>query len=222
MKKIILIVFTLIGVGYYASGQPGLKKGTFMVGGNLNLSFESDKEKYGSETTDGPKYHTIGIYPEAGYFIADNFAAGIGIGYISTGYKYEDEYGTDKSTSSMFLAGVFGKYFVRPLTHAAFFGELNIGFGTGKNKEEYDGESGRGIAEVTETKQSMFGINIRPGATIFITEKLGIDFTYGSLGYQSYTEKDDSSDETYKETTGTFTLSFNPGTITFGVYFYFD
>jgi hypothetical protein len=221
MKKIILIVFTLIGVGYYASGQPGLIKGSFLVGGNLNLSFESDKEKYGSETTDGPKYNTIVFYPKAGYFLADNFAAGLGIGYYSSGYKYEDDYGTDKSTSSMFLAGLFGRYYVRPLTHAAFFGELNIGFGTGKNKDEYD-ESGRSVAEVTETKQSMFAINIKPGATIFITEKLGIDFTYGSLGYETYTEKDEESEETYKQTTGTFTLSFNPGTITFGVFFYFD
>jgi len=222
MKKSSLIILFLCGFGLYTIGQPSLAKGSLLVGGNLNLNISSDKSTYGSDETDGPKYTDITIYPQAGYFVADNFAAGIGIGYYSSGYEYENEYGTDKYKSSMFLAGLFGRYYIKPLEHAAFFGELNIGFGTGKIKDEYD-EEGRSTAEVDETKQSMFAVNLQPGATVFITNKLGIDFTYGSLGYQTYTEKDEESfDETYKETTGTFNLSFNPGTFSFGVFFYFD
>jgi hypothetical protein len=220
MKKISMIILIVAGLGLNTFGQPLLEKGTILLGGNLNLSFDSEKSTYGSETTDGPKYNTIIFYPQAGYFLADNIAAGIGIGYYSSGYKDEDEYGTDKYTSSMFLAGLFGRYYVKPLTHAAFFGELNIGFGTGKIKEEYE-DAGRGVAETDEYKQSMFDINITPGATIFITNKLALDFTYGSLGYETYSYKDEESEETSKETESNFTLSFNPGTFAFGIFFYF-
>lgn len=220
MKKIILVVLFLAGLGLYSTGQPSLEKGTFLLGGNLSLSLSSDKSTSGSETTDGPKYHDFIFYPEAGYFLADNFVAGVGIGYYLSGYKEETDYSTEKYNSNMFVAGLFGRYYVKPLEHAAFYGELNLGFGAGKTKYEYDveGES----PDEDETKQSMFAINIKPGATVFITNKLGIDFTYGSLGYQKYTDKDEESDETYKDTTSEFNLSFNPGTFTFGVFFYFN
>ena len=93
MKKFLLIVAVAFASATYAQTE----KGNWMVGSDLALSFESQKTtvrndgtKVGDETVS-----TFKIVPNLNYFVIDNLAVGLGLGYESK--KTKDVDGADNT-----------------------------------------------------------------------------------------------------------------------------
>jgi hypothetical protein len=76
MKKLLLLAAVSI-FGLTASAQT--EKGNVVLGGSV---FYTSTEN----NPDNGKISSVGIIPNAGYFIADNFAVGLGLGYWQAVY----------------------------------------------------------------------------------------------------------------------------------------
>lgn len=88
MKKFLLIVAVAFASATYAQTE----KGNWMVGSDLALSFESEKTVTrldGTKQSEGT-VSTFKITPNLNYFVIDNLAVGLGLGYESKKTKGED------------------------------------------------------------------------------------------------------------------------------------
>lgn len=101
MKKSLLIFIAVLTVGT-ASAQ--INKGSILVGGSSNLNFSSVKPDGSSS------YSLFNIDLKGGYFVADNFTAGLNLGYQKI-----DSY-------SITTFGLFGRYYYQ----GKFFGGAGI------------------------------------------------------------------------------------------------
>jgi hypothetical protein len=109
MKKTIvtLVVMLFAAAGAFAQ----IEKGTILVGASSNLSFISEKPK------DGDGVSTIDLNVKGGYFIIDNLALGLNIGYN----KFSE---ADDATT---IFGLFGRYYIN--------GKIFVGAGFNSAKQ---------------------------------------------------------------------------------------
>jgi len=190
-----LLLAAMIGVlmmkGVNAQEGTFNKKGTFLIGGALSLTTStsdqevtagSRKQKFEGLTTT-----QFDFSPDFGYFIVDNFALGISMGY--TIQSVEDSTGTNKDTDV--LIGPFARYYFAPTNNSAFFLEATSGFGTSSN--DNFGAS---------TNNTVFKIGTGPGFTIVASDIVGIEaiakYTYShstsefTIDGQEFKNVDDS------------------------------
>lgn len=132
------------------------QEGDWLIGGNLHFSAAKKNTQFG-------------ISPNAGYFFADNFAAGANIGfdYVKVG----------DSKFTTFSAGPFARYYAgnmekpfRPFLHT------EINFGSQKTE---------GSSSVSST-----AFYLAPGAAYFINKNVAIE---ALAGYQNSKVKGSSS-----------------------------
>src|SRR5690606_42142165 len=88
---------------------------TCTIGGSTNLGFSSNKvtRRSGSYSVDGQKTTAFNIPPTVGYFVIDNLAVGLNLGYEVQ--KDNEEYGYDqtaKVTKSLFSVIPSVTYFI--------------------------------------------------------------------------------------------------------------
>jgi outer membrane protein W len=153
MKKMMFAsALTLLAVVTKAQTQ----EGDWLIGGNLNFSAAKQNTQFG-------------IDPDAGYFFADNFAAG-----ASIGFNYV-KLGDTKYTA--FSAGPFARYYAgnmekpfRPFLHT------EIKFGTQKT--------------TGESSASSTAFYLAPGASYFINKNVAVE---ALAGYQNSKVKGSSS-----------------------------
>ncbi len=115
MKKILLSV-AVLALGFAASAQT--EKGRWLVGGNAGFTSTKSPGGEGSSST----VSNFSINPTAGYFVADNVAAGAGIGFTSATGGY-----------SSIAATPFVRYYFLPIgDNAKLFANGAFGFGSVK------------------------------------------------------------------------------------------
>lgn len=115
MKKFILGVALVLGAVVFSNVNAQIQKGNWMVGGQVaDMKF-----------TNGLN---INLYPQAGYFVADNFAVGglVGLRIFKAGGSSD--------TQVDWKLGAFGRYYVGKdyvnlLKNGRFFAEGSFGFG---------------------------------------------------------------------------------------------
>lgn len=98
MKKVVLSVFAVLVV-FAASAQ--IEKGTWLASGGSNLSFTSNNEDAGD-------YSEFDVNVKAGYFVIDNLAVGLLVGYNKLNFNADGADSPDATTA----IGLFGRYYV--------------------------------------------------------------------------------------------------------------
>ncbi len=153
MKKIILCFIAVTALSVYdASAQ---QKGDFYVGGNFGISVAAVSTL--GESISATEFN---ITPEVGYFVADRFMLGFGIGYgITSG---------DTATHSLTIGPKFSYY--APLCEKLYYTpSVELAFAYGKT--EGVGLPGFGIG------LSIVGLEFRP------SEHFGFSASLLSLNY---------------------------------------
>lgn len=97
MKK---LIFTFIVVSFSVISFGQINKGAWMIGANSNLNYSNYSFKGSSQTSS-----VFNINSRAGYFVANNFALGLNLGYLNVG-------SSGGSSSSYTTIGVFVRGFV--------------------------------------------------------------------------------------------------------------
>lgn len=156
-----------------------IEKGTVQVGGSVRFNNE-DNTNF-AETTN------LGIYPRAAWFISDKISAGI---LLSMAYSKTDD-GTAERTGHSFGYGVYTRLHKPVSENLYFFLQASGSYSSGKI------ELGNPIMEFENNRLDIF---LQPGLIYFITDKLGIELTFGSAYY--IRAEDDGFGGTIRNATG--------------------
>lgn len=216
MKNVTIILGLILAFGLPLHSQAQFVKGDNVLSGTFNLNTNSVSLSEGSSVINGPKTTNVNIAVGGMRIISDNSGPGaLGLGVqlslMNTANTQVEGGTTITQSSPTFEIAPFARSYFTNTETLGIFAEGVTGFSFGKEKIETKTNSGTNSSEVNT---SGFRINIKPGLTYSITNKIGLDFLVGSLGYQSESTQY-SSDS--KETQSDFGIRFDLSTIQVGI-----
>lgn len=176
MKKVILSVAAVFAFGFANAQETvseGFSKGDVFINGAIG---------FGSTKTGDNKTTGFEVAPSVGYFLTENVAVGVRLGFTSD--KQEDVL-VDEIKRTTFSVGAFGRYYFTPASKFSMFGELGVNYGNTKV------EQGPG-----EYKENGFGVQVAPGVSYFIANNFALEATFGVLGYNSVDPDVDGAEKT--------------------------
>ena len=193
MKKtfLLLIFCVTITVSFSQNTKNGFFKGNAFVGGSLGFSSEKDGET---------KKTTIDFSPKIGFFITNNLAIGMDLGYGQNKTITTSIVGENKT---ILTVGAFGKYYFNPSNQFSLFG--NLGF-------DYNSTNDL----IAKYKTNGFDIGLSPGVSYFLSNNFVLEASIGKIGFVS--TKPDVKEAVSKST---FDFNLNISTITFGLSYKF-
>lgn len=195
MKKLLLTLTAVSAIAFASHAQT--EQGRTIVGGQLGLNTSSVKDSDDKSTN-------FSIAPEVGYFVSDNFALGLGVGY-----SWAKQESTDSEhTLGAFTVAPFGRYY-KGEGNVKFFGQLSVPMAWGTLKSDGD---------KTGTTAN-YGVELAPGIAYFPTNKLAIEFKVRGLYYNNGSVKDEIDGG--KVTTNSFGLNADSFAPSVGVKFHF-
>jgi len=199
MKKLLLLsaiaVFGFSNVNAQEEGEStkGFAKGDIFLTGSLS---------YGSESQGDDKESAFGFSPKAAYFVTENIAVGINLGYTTT--KVE-ALNVDDIKTNMLEAGVFGRYYLTPAKQFSVFGELGANYATGNQDN--------GTVDVDTNG---FNIGFAPGISYFVSDCIALEASFGVLSYET-----SELDVNGAESKDSFDFGLNLSDISFGMVYKF-
>lgn len=203
MKKVILSALAVMTFGF-ANAQDktdseGFSKGDVFVSGSIGIS---------SSKTGDFKENTFSFSPRAAYFIDDNIALGLALGYETQ----KIEAGAS-ATNTQTSFGAFGRYYITPASKFSLFGQLGVDFTS--NDFEF-GVDSDGDLVVLDGESKGFNVAFAPGFNYFVSDKFAIETSIGVLGYSS-----DDNGGNGAEKTNTFALGLDFSNVMFGLTYKF-
>ncbi len=191
MKKMIIVAaLGLFGL-QFANAQ--VKKGDVLVGGNVGISTNSEKQ----DGVDGKTTTTeFSISPKAGYALSDKWMVGVFVGSKFSNTKDKTVEPNDESKINLIAPGIFVRNYHMLGEKVALFGEANVAYGFGSTK-------------VNDTKvSSLTGIdaNIVPGISYFVSKRLVLEGVFGGLNYNNTKSTDEATDA--ETTNSSFSFDF--------------
>lgn len=162
MKKLFLHLVIICVLLLTLTAQAQTSKGSWLIGGSA--SFVSSKTGDFDQTD-------VSISPGAGYFFANNFAAGAGISFASSKQEGDD-------ATTLFSFNPFLRYYFLDIgPKAKLFGNGSFGFGS---------------AKILGDSESFTSWEIAAGPAIFINQHVAIELSlaYGSV---KFNDSDDAT-----------------------------
>jgi hypothetical protein len=157
------------------------------------------------------------IAPSVGYFVADNLAVGLSLGYTATKNTYNSTFSnnlSDLAPNTTFRSGAYVQYCKMLTDQFGLVGTLGGGYQYNRTTYIY-GPAGN--MNSGETKQKGYYASLTPGTIYFPVPKLGISATVGSLAYSRLKETPTSGEPV----TTDFGASFGLSQLQFGGTYYF-
>lgn len=195
MKKLFLTLTAAVAVTLAANAQT--EKGKVILGGNVSYDYSKVKDVDGD-------IQGFTILPSVGYFVGNNVAVGLGVGYS---WAQEGE-GSERTRTGEFAVAPFARWY-KGDGDFKFFGQLSVPMGWGTLKE--DG------TKVANTQR--YGVALSPGFAYFPTSRIGLEFSVTGLYYNNSTVENEESGA--KVTTNSFGLDANSLAPRVGIQFYF-
>lgn len=204
MKKVILSAMAVFALSF-ANAQEGesfgFSEGNIIVEGNIGFGSTNDKN---TET----KTSGFNFNPKAGYFISDDLAIGLELGF---GSNKAEVAGTEVSKSSSVGIGAFARYYFLDLgARFKTYGEFGVGYNTENFKTPGD------------YKINTLGVGAGLGINYFVTDNIAINFGLTNILSYSSAKADVDGAEAENEFNfgfGQFNNFFE--TATFGMTFKF-
>ncbi|MCD7973665.1 MAG: porin family protein [Candidatus Azobacteroides sp.] len=178
MKKL----FTLALVALFAMGVSAQQGSMYL--GTSGISFWNGDDDLQSKFLTGFSYTDVddlgkvtsfGLAPEFGYFIADNMAIGISVGFT---YSSIDPEGVDSYSCTSFGVAPYFRYYLVQSGNFGFYLQGGLQFST--SKYDYDD------AEST----NYFNVGILPGISYSFSDRFCATASFGWLGYENIKQDD--------------------------------
>ncbi|HQQ97930.1 MAG TPA: outer membrane beta-barrel protein [Cyclobacteriaceae bacterium] len=175
MKKIVIaLILATVTFGVHAQ----ISKGTFLLGGSVGFNSMSAKYISNGVTTPQGTTTTFSVIPQAGYFVTNQIAAGIGLTINSISYKANGA--STSLNNTRFLFSPFARYYFPQKIY------LQAGVDIGSSTASSTGNGG-------SNSNSLFGWTLLGGYPVFLNESIAVE---PQLGYNSLTDKIDSANKT--------------------------
>lgn len=196
MKKVLFLIFvtTFSSAIYSQSTVEGFSKGSLFAGGQVSFS---------SEKFDENEARGFSFNPRIGYFLSNNLAVGVNVGFATS---KEEQGVVIKSDFSSTSFGVFGRYYFTPANKFSVFGNLGANYSTTTNKTLNP-----------DLKINGFGVSLSPGINYFISKKIAIETSIGLLSYSTSKPDIDGA-----ESTNSFDFNLGLDNLSFGLIFKFN
>lgn len=229
MKK---IAFAILAITLTNSYYAQLSKGTFMPGAGINYYYDSTSNH---DTTNknysSNKISSLNLHMKFGYFITNKIVIGIIGGYRKYSGKSTSEYtssnrvtNSSKQISNTVYTGLFLRsYKITNNGKFGFFGQLTSVYGIGKTLEnsKYTNDGIITLNNEYHKTSNSFDVNLSAGVVYFVHDKIGIEASFGAIGYNRQSNKsyDKSKQTGYGNETGFYT-NFSMNSIQLGVNYY--
>jgi len=182
-----------------------LLTGTLGISSNTQYSNNNNYDQYGNLiSTTSTKFTStqFSIIPKFGYFIVNNLALGLGIGY--SGYTTKNDNNSNKVTNNSITLNPFGRYYLGINDKFKFFGELGFGLSYGKYhnpgySQNYQDNNSRGL-----------NIYLSPGFAFFPSDKVSIELSINGINFQSFNSNTNATTGNY--TSNSFSLGSTSST----------
>jgi hypothetical protein len=222
MKKIMKhLLITCLIFFFGASCEAQILQRTRFLGFNLNTG-GSNSETQNPNNNFRSNNWGLGVSPEFGYFIKDNFAIGVALNYQYNQNKhfYSNGYNYNFSYSYAFLP--FIKNYQMLGEKWGLFLQSNIGVRIGKSRDENFTNGNPSVLERKST-QLEFQLATRPGIVYFIRKKWAIEATTGAIGFFANSSRNENQETSETQKSGNFNLNlnWNFSNLNLGVKYYF-
>ncbi len=214
MKKVMFSIIILGMISIKSFSQP--KQGSISVGGTFSIDMGTEKNKTNNTTSDGPKTTYFALIPSVEYFIADKFSAGLGIGYSLDRSKTEAANTTTINSTGTVIVNPFARMYFSMGEKVSLFGQGEVYLGLGKKTDKVTAGNN---TTTTKLKDNTIDIGIRPGVSLFLSDKISIEATFGFIGFENHNEETDANSSTINNDV---IFSVNPSYIGFGIRFFIN
>jgi hypothetical protein len=187
-------IFTIVMALFALTASAQIPKGSLFAG--LDMYYQTQNGENSStnggvtKTSNKTTYAYLSVGPSAQYFVADNFSVGLGVGINN--YKYTNENPNTKDKNTQNTDGTNFNIFARKYFScaAAFYTYLDLTISVGSSKgtsDQFDGTTSK--TTTTKNESSNSGGTINAGFAWLITERVMLQSSFGMLGFNSYTNK---------------------------------
>lgn len=203
MKK--LLVASAVALFGLSNAQ--IAKGTVYLSGSVGYSQQ--------ETNNGnSKVENFNVLPTAGFFVAPNFAVGLGVGFqtekntniTTTSIANSTTVNTNELKNPAFVVAPFARKYWTLSDKLYFFGQLAVPMQFGKSEVENSSVTTTTTAAGTttstssvssEAKYTQVGVTVKPGLDYFLNKNWTIEATIGEFGYNNFKPKDGDATNNY-------------------------
>ncbi len=197
MKKFLVLAAVVLGLGVTSANAQAGKVYIGTTGVSLGQGTVQAFDGTGKMLITGfqisDKYTAFGLAPELGYFVSDNLALGIGLGFTSISGDAAEASG-DKGTA--FGVAPYLRWFAHKSGAFSFYVQGGLDYANIK----LDGQDA----------VNSFRIGVLPGVAYGLSEHFSINANFGWLGYSKV-----------KDVKGTFALDVDMNTLGFGLSYIF-
>ena len=186
MKKLLLFAIILV---FTFNVNAQTEKGNWFFGADAGVSFTSSNTKFefdGEELDGEIKTSVFSVTPSANYFVIDNLAIGLDLGFSSSTTKFEGDGDDEEDKSNSFMVIPNGTYFFGEGTTRPYIG---AGAGIMSTGGEEDASKFSGLA-----------IKGQGGVAIFIRDNVAVNI---GLEYLN-TKLSNKEESDFKTKTSTF------------------
>jgi outer membrane protein W len=207
-----------------ASTGGAIPAGTISVGGSIGFNTSSNKSEfkisnnnYSDETTNSQ----FRFSPAVGYFLADNLAVGLNLGYTATSNKVTRT-GPGRTSpnaldaSTTLRVGPYAQYYKMLSDQFGVLGTLGAGY-----QSSFTPSYGTNSNNVIETRGNGFYAALTPGVIFFPIPRFGISASIGTLGYDRVSTKRSNDADDATASRSNFGASFGFDQLLFGGTYYF-
>ena len=231
MKNKLLFTFLILAI-FSANSQiertnekAFIPKGKWMTSGTISVNFFDNKttDINNDEEANGESdYINFNFTPKVGYSIAENWVAGIGLGYTysrNKGKSFEKDSLTShyQYTTNGYSINPFVRRYVSTGKKLLFFfqGETKYQYSKSKDINNYPSENND-----YHTSANLFFIGIMPGLNFFLNNHWALETTIGRAGYE-YTKSSSDSSNIHDQQSNNFFIDLDLSDVYFGISYFF-
>jgi hypothetical protein len=224
MKKALLVAIAVITISY---GYSQTEKGNMLIGGQISISGNTSSA-LDSMSLNTTRSTSFSLIPNVGFFICNNFAIGasLNFGISNTTYKDEDLpssiYTQTSASDYTYGIGVFARKYFKIADKFMFFinGGISYSYLTGKTTETTNSPNIDILSNNIPPQTDKISVNINPGLVYFISPKLGIETSFGSLYYNYTTTKNKNVSYDNHDNNSSYGINLNISTLSLGLHYY--
>lgn len=217
MKKVLMAG----AIALFGLSNAQIAAGTTYLSGSVGYS--QQERNNGNNKTEN-----FNVLPTVGYFVSNNFAIGLGIGYETqkntditnvTMFPGSTSVTTAETKQPAFVVAPFARKYWTLGDKLYIFGQLAVPMRFGKTETENTTVNTSGSSVTTgssssEAKYTQIGVTVKPGLDYFLNKNWSIEATIGEFGYNNFKPKDGDAINNYS-------FGLNLSTVTFGVKYVF-
>lgn len=200
------------------------ERGNILLSGSFKYKVsETLPEEFsllGSIATSGYENTQFAVLPRVGYFINENTAIGLGLGYSRN--KIELTFDTEKETviSPRLIIEPFVRQYKSLGEKTKLFFDVSVSYETGTDKDKYTDSDFPEDNSTSEIENTGFGLAVAPGFAYKIADRIALEISIGKLSYSKLESKPKGAPSDFAIKSSSYGLDLDLKHVMLGVEFY--